>query len=189
MPLVIHCTQKLLAEIPDRFIDPSASGVGWHANLLRLERRKCVLFTHDDTLYSVFVPGLRKRQFEQLDEVFGQRLFKALVWDDFAQTQIERMLEACRVIRFTRSSNRSVLGSMNDIRFQIGSYVEHDGGLTSADLAQLHHALNRIPFSAIGYGYSVERLQEYLARAPDSSAAGDEGGGQSGSDSRVRDRS
>lgn len=95
MPLLIHCTQKLLAEIPGRFIDSSASGASWHANLLRFDRRKCVLFTHDETLYSVFVPGLRKPEFEQLDEVFGQRLFKALVWDEFPQTQIERMLEAC----------------------------------------------------------------------------------------------
>ncbi|MDQ3564911.1 MAG: hypothetical protein M3436_12465 [Pseudomonadota bacterium] len=163
MPLLIHCTQKLLAEIPDRFIDPSASGASWHANLLRFDRRKCVLFTHDESLYSVFVPGLRKPEFEQLDEVFGQRLFKALVWDEFAQTQIERMLEACRVVRFTRSSNRSVLGSMNDMRFQIGAHMQCDGGLASVDLAQLHHALNRTPFSAIDYGYPVERLQEHLA--------------------------
>ena len=163
MPSLIHCTQKLLAEIPDRFIDPSASGESWHANLLRIDRRKCVLFTHDATLYSVFVPGLKNPDFERLDEVFGQRLFKALLWDEFTQTQIEWMLEACRAIRFTRSSNRSVLGSMNDIRFHIGWHVEDDGGLTSVDLGQLHHRLNRIPFSAIGYRYPVERLQEYLA--------------------------
>jgi hypothetical protein len=99
------------------------------------------------------------------------------------------MLEACRVIRFTRSSNRSVLGSMNDIRFQIGAHLEHEGGLPNVDLAQLHPELNRNPLSAIGYGYAVERLHEYLARAPDSSAAGDEGGGQSGSGSRARDGS
>lgn len=163
MPLSIHCTQKLLAEIPDRFIEPSASGASWHANLLWFNRRKCVLFTHEESLYSVFVPGLRKPEFEQLDEVFGQRLFKALVWDEFSQVQIERMLDACRVVRFSRSSNRSVLGSMNDMRFQIGTHMECDRGLTSVDLALLHHALNRIPFSAIGYGYPVERLQEYLA--------------------------
>jgi len=163
MSLLIHCTKQLLAEIPDRFIDPSASGASWHANLLRFDRRKCVLFTHDETLYSVFVPALRKPEFEQLDNIFGQRLFKALVWDQFSQTQIERMLEACREIRFTRSSNRSVLGSMNDMRFQIGAHVEYDGGLTSVDLAQLQNALNRIPFSAISYGYPVERFQEYLA--------------------------
>lgn len=122
-----------------------------------------MLFTHDATLYSVFVPRLKKAEFERLDEVFGQRLFRALLWDGFPQLQVERMLEACRVIRFTRSSNRSVLGSMNDIRFHIGLHVEDDGGLTSVDLSQLHHRLNRIPFSAVGYGYPVERLREYLA--------------------------
>ncbi len=164
--MLVHCTQKLLAEIPDRLIHPSASGESWHANMLRVDRRKCVLFTHDATLYSVFVPGLKKPEFEHLDTVFGQRLFKALVGDEFPQTQIEWMLEACRVIRFARSSNRSVLGSMNDMRFHLRWHVEDEGGLANVDLAQLHHRLNRIPFCAIEYKYPVERLREYLLQAP-----------------------
>ena len=162
--MLIHCTQKLIAEIPERLIDPASSGESWHANVLRFDRRKCVLFTHDATLYSVFVPGLKKPEFGRLDEFFGERLFKALVWDEFPQTQIERMLEACRVVRFTRSSNRSVLGSMNDMRFHIGRHFEDDGGFANIDLAKLHHRLNRILFSAIGYGYPVDRLQAYLAQ-------------------------
>ena len=164
MPVLIRCTQKLLAEIPARNIDPAATGEGWHANLLRIERRKCVLFTQDATLYSVFVPGLKKPDFEGLGEVFGQRLFKALLWDEFPQAQIERMLDACRTIRFARSNNRSVLGSMNDIRFQIEVYAAHDGGLTNVDLADLHRMLNRIPLSAVGYRYAVEGLRERLVR-------------------------
>ena len=164
MPLLIHCTQRLLAQLPARLIDPSGAGESWHANVLHFDRRKCVLFTHDATLYSIFVPGLKKPEFERLDDVFGQRLFKALVWDEFPQAQIEQMLEACRVIRFARSSNRSVLGSMNDMRFQIGLDVEDDGGLANVDLARLHHRLNRIPFSAIGYGYPVERLKAWLVQ-------------------------
>ena len=164
--MLIHCTQKLLAEIPERLIDPSASGESWHTNLLRFDRRKCVLFTHDLTVYSVFVPGLKKPDFEHLDVVFGERLFKALLWDEFSQTQIERMLEACRIVRFTRSSNRSVLGSMNDMRFQIGWMVEDVGGLENLDLVRCHQRLNRIPFKAADYGYPVERFLEYLSQAP-----------------------
>ena len=163
MPLLIHCTQKLLKEIPDDLVDPSASGESWHANLLRIERRKCVLFTHDVTLYSVFVPGLKKPEFMRLDLVFGQRLFKALLWDEFTQVQVERMLDAARTIRFTRSNNRSVLGSMNDVRFHVELSIEHAGGLESVDLVDLHHRLNRIPFGAVGYRYPVEVLREHLA--------------------------
>jgi len=165
VPLVIRCTQKLLAEIPDKLVDPSAVGEGWHASLFRIERRKCVLFTHDTTLYSVFVPGLTKPDFAQLGEVFGQRLFKALVWEEFPQKQIEKMLDACRTIRFARSNNRSVLGSMNDLRFQTEVYVAHDGGLVNADLADIHHRLNRTPMGAVGYRYAVDGIKECLAKS------------------------
>ena len=164
MPVLIRCTRKCLAEIPDRLVDPSAEGEGWHANLFRVERRKCVLFTHDTTLYSVFVPGVKKPEFEHMDEVFGQRLFKTLLWDEFPQAQIETMLDRCRSVRFTRSNNRSVLGSMNDLRFQIEVHVAQDGGLEHIDMVDLHHRLNRVPMGAVGYRYAVESLSTYLTR-------------------------
>ncbi len=163
MSLLIRCTQKLLAEIPKHLIDPSLDGIGWHANLLRIERRKCVLFTHDETLYSVFVPGLKKPDFERLPDIFGQRLFKTLLWEEFPQAQIELILDAARVVRFTRSNSRSVLGSMNDIQFQIQVHVEHDDGLDHCDLVNLHRRLNLIPFSAIGYNHPVDRLRKFLS--------------------------
>ena len=102
-----------------------------------------------------------------LDEVFGQRLFKALLWDEFPQAQIEQMLEASRVIRFTRFGSRSVLASLNDIRYHVGLQVKNEGGLVNTDLAGLHHRLNRIPFGAIDYAYPVERLRDYLGQAAD----------------------
>jgi hypothetical protein len=163
--LVIRCTQKLLAEIPANFVDSSAEGEGWHANLLRIDRRKCVLFTHDATLYALFVPGLKKSDFAHLDEVFGQRLFKTMLWDEFPQEQIEKMLDACRVIRFTRTNNRRVLGSMNEMRFHVQADVEYAGGLDRVDLVDLHYRLNRTPWSAVGYQSPVEGFRECLARA------------------------
>lgn len=163
MPTLIRCTKKLLGEIPTDLLDMAASGDSWHANLLRIERRKCVLFTHDATLYSVFVPALKKPEFDRLPEVFAERLFKALLWEEFPQAQIEVMLDAVRVVRFGRSNSRSVLGSMNDIQFQAQVYVHYDGGLDSTDLVDLHRRLNRAPMSAIGHSYPVERLREYTA--------------------------
>ena len=161
---LIHCTQKLLAEIPPEIIDAEATGESWHANLFLIERRKCVLLTHDATLYTVFVPGLKKPEFARLDDVFGQRLFTTMRWDEFSQEQIERILDACRVICYTRTNNRSVLGSMNDLRFQIEVTAQMDGGLDHVDLFDLHHRLNRIPMSAIDGKYSVERFREYLSQ-------------------------
>ncbi|MDX1251748.1 MAG: hypothetical protein IDH49_05780 [Gammaproteobacteria bacterium] len=167
MPTLIHCTKKLLAELPSSLIDQVATGESWHANVLRIDRRKCVLFTHDATLYSVFVPGLRKPDFALLDQMFGQRLFKALLWEGFPQHLIERALEACRTVRFTRSSSRSVLGSMNDIRFQIEVHVAHASGLTQVDLVDLHQRLNRTLLNAVRYQYPVDGFREHLTQIDD----------------------
>ena len=58
---LIRCTAKLLKELNQ---DPVANVKlirdvvgGWHANLLRIERRKCALVTNDKTLYTIFIPG------------------------------------------------------------------------------------------------------------------------------------
>lgn len=91
MPL-IRCTQKLLKELKiepwEAETLPSRLG-DWHANLLHLERSKCVLFTQDQTLYSVFVPGLKQREFEQLEEIFRQHWFRALIQEGFEPSQVE----------------------------------------------------------------------------------------------------
>jgi hypothetical protein len=32
----------------------------WHANVFLIERRKCVLITNDTTLFTMFIPALKK---------------------------------------------------------------------------------------------------------------------------------
>lgn len=105
---------------------------------------------------------MKKPDFAQLDQMVGQRLFKGLLWEAFPQPSIERLLDACRTVRFARSSSRSVLGSMNDIRFHIEVAVAHSGGLAQVDLVDLNHRINRIPLSAVGYRYPVDKLREFL---------------------------
>ncbi len=141
----------------------SSNEVGrWHANLLRVDRRKCILFTHDVTLYSFLVPGLKKPQFENVREVFGQNLFKNLLRENFPQNQIEIVLDEHREIIIAKTNNRSVLGSMTDLAFQLKYRIAAMGGLVNVDLAELNHELNRIPMSAIKEIYSIYELRKLL---------------------------
>lgn len=92
MPLLIHATPKPLAALPAALIDHDAAGESGHAHRLRIDRRKCVRFTHDATRYSVFGPGFCKPDIAQLDPIFGQRVFELLLlWEGVPQTLIERM--------------------------------------------------------------------------------------------------
>ena len=60
--LTIRCTQKLIKELvaASHTLTPEPGELPpleeWYANLIRTERRKCVLFTHADTLLFFFVP-------------------------------------------------------------------------------------------------------------------------------------
>ena len=163
----LRCTKKLLSELrrkPSDGTQDAAKFGSWHANLLRIDRRKCILFTHDLTLYTFFVPGLTKPHFQNFDEVFRQNLFKNLISENLPQKQIEIFLDDIRKIEITKTSNRSVLGSMNDLTFQLKYQIADEGGLSGTDISKLNHDLNRIPMGAIKEIYSIYELQNLLGQ-------------------------
>ncbi len=163
--LLIRCTQKLLKEFgarPDEAVHVMP-GLSWHANLLRFDRRKCLLFTHDQTLFSVFLPSVTKTDYPHLAEMFGQRLFRAMRLFDFNQQQIETMLEQARELRFAKTNSRSVLGSMNDMKQMMGWIIHNDGGLAATDMDELTRLINKTSFKAIGYSSPSERMHTLLS--------------------------
>ena len=129
---------------------------------MRFERRKCVLFTNSTTLYSIIIPGLKRPNLDRLDEIFRQSLFKRLRIEGFSQFQIEKILEEYQTLHYAKTNNRSVLGSMNDLAFQIEAYIETSGGLPYLDFDVVNDELNRIPMGAIEYKYSIDALKHLL---------------------------
>jgi hypothetical protein len=73
--VILPCTNKLAAKLPTAAFKARVSpGQGQeegplaqrHAHLFILDRRQCVLFCHDLTHYTLFLPGLRAPQFAEL---------------------------------------------------------------------------------------------------------------------------
>ena len=165
---IIRCTAKLLTELktkPTNGPSQSSAWCDWHANLLRIERKKWVLFTNNQTLYSFFLPSMKKPILENFEEVFRLGLFKSLMTEGFTEPQVEYMLREHQHIAIAKTNSRSILGSMNDLAFQIKSMIYATGGLASADLSEINRQLNRIPMSAINYKVSIDELKRLLADA------------------------
>lgn len=163
---IIRCTQKLLTELrikPDPVVGEDETG--WHANLLRIERYRCVLCAHDETLFSFFVCRPTRPDFEQFPEVFGQGLFKTMLQFGFPQGQVERMLDTTREIHYAKTSNRRVLGSMNEMARMLEWSISSRGGLAATDPVDLQRLLNETPFKAIGYDRPIDRMQRLLTMA------------------------
>lgn len=166
----IHCTKKLLNELgaSPRGAKPPEHPAGflgpWHANLIRIERRTCILLTNDRTLYSFLVPGVKKKDLDNFRELFALHLKMNLAKEGFGPEDIRKALGEYGEIAIAPTTNRSVLGSMNDLAYQVDFLIQRAGGLEDADMLTVNMMLNRIPMGAIKYRYSIDKVYELFGR-------------------------
>ena len=162
---IIKCTTKLLNDLgvkPANAPDQPPSLCDWHANVLRLDRKKYVLFTNDQTLYSLFVPWNKSPWSTDIMERFRFGLLKSLMSEGLAEVQIKYLLSEHAQVTITKTNSRSVLGSMNDLAIQIKSMILVSDGL-DVNFSEVNRQLNRIPMSAIKYQFSIDELKRRLA--------------------------
>ena len=140
----------------------------WHAGYQIIERRKCVLFMHDQTLFSFAIYGVIKKDFENIERLFRENLKETLLSEEFKIDEIDKMIKATDEIEFIKTNNRSVLGSMND-HFRFISYFIEDrdkdvyGNDDQLNIVELNKKLNRIPMQCSKKGfYPIKRMQEIL---------------------------
>jgi len=125
--MIIHCTRKLAAKLPTVAAEPltETSPLGsWHANLYSIDRRNCLLFCHDQTRYTMFLPGVRKAQFAELGRWFRELFTASLAYMGMADHQVRRAELALGPVGFDTSTDRSVLGSLNQMRIMLDGRVQ-----------------------------------------------------------------
>lgn len=162
---IIRCTAKLQKEMGTRKGDliGSVEGTtglgGWHANLLHIDRRKCVLFANDRTLFNFIVPDLKREHIRQLDRVFQKHLACVLNSEDLDQRIVESICKESQQIRYGATNNRSVLGSMNDLASHYKYFISEAGGVHSPEVPEIIRKLNRMPFGSLKYTYAIDTLK------------------------------
>ena len=129
----------------------------YHCNLLKFGRDNCVLITNDKTLFSFFIYGLKAVDFKNFKESVSQPIFKILVELGFSQSQFEKVLLSLENIQYSKTSNRSVISSMNDMKNQIEAYL-----YSGDNIYELHRKLNTTPYKYVGYKYPVNLFKELL---------------------------
>ena len=162
---LIRCTAKLQKEMGLKKTDlvedaPDFSYLGpWHANLLFIDRRKCVLFVNDKTLFNFIVPDVSKAVISQLDDLFRNHLQCILADEGLPKTVRDKIAVEYVDVAYARTNSKSVLGSMNDLAFHYKFNIQETGGVHSPAVPDIISRLNRMPMSAIEYGFPIEELQ------------------------------
>jgi hypothetical protein len=140
--------------------DPNFSFLGqWHVNLLFIDRRKCVLFVNDRTLFNFIVPDVNRAQIRALPDLFLSSLSCVISAEEFPKEVKRRILEEYDEIALAKSSNRSVLGSANDLAYHYKLHILNAGGIHSWRVPEIIRHLNRMPMQAIKLKFPIEELR------------------------------
>lgn len=126
----------------------------WYANLLWLERRKCLLLTHADTLFSVFVPDVRAGDLRPLGPYLAA-LLETELRSEGLPIDVLGPLDP-EDVQVAKTASRSVLGFMNDMAVHIKYAVASAGRLCRCDPAAISRHLRRTPYNRGGYLYPID---------------------------------
>ena len=164
--MTLRCTVKLLKLIGLNPLDlenlsSEQRRFEWHVKLLWLDRRKCLLFTNSLTLFSFLVPDVLKYDLNPIGRLFINHL-KTELESEHLPINTFGPLELSKVF-LAKTSDRSVLGCMNDLAKACDFAVRSAGDLWELDVSDLNRQLRRTPLGPLGYSYPIDRTQE-LAR-------------------------
>ena len=159
----ICCTRKLLdrgASFPLKTpVEPTTILGNWYASILFAKPQQLVLCVSERTLLPVVVTAKDiKKLPDRLASATKEMLLTIGVPLDQAEAEFLEM--TCGYLAVT--SNRSILGSLNDLMYHLNHGLvvrpEHSHSDRSLRLAQ-------IPLRAIGYAYSSEATLTLFAAA------------------------
>ena len=165
----LRCTEKLLRAMGGAYLRQAGEDTApeqpddWYANLIWLDGRKCVLFTHVATRFPIVVfdtPASRLRDLSAiLRESYIATLDKLEVSRAHAATELLKMGHPS----LARTCNRSVLATMNEYAADIAMSVKESGGIARADATVTSLRTAESPASALGGTSPIDAVRKRLS--------------------------
>ncbi|NRF91333.1 hypothetical protein HQN89_09905 [Paenibacillus frigoriresistens] len=163
---VIACTKKLfdlsnfqVLPIPEVGYRPLNS---WHAHLFKVGRKNCVMIMNDLTRYQVVLYGVRKEHFKNFDNLFLKNLEIALRADQFTDQEINLFLSNMDKFIYTKTHNRSIVGSLNEQIFMTQHWIEKYLPTDELNIVGLNVKLNDSVILKLAEGYPRLALKNAL---------------------------
>jgi len=159
----LRCTRKLLArglEVTAGADQAPTSLLGdWYANVLVRRPEHLVLALSERTLLPVLLPAKETKSLPlRMSQAVGEVLHRLGI----DPVLIDRERQAMQTVRIGRTASRSVLGSLNDLMYQLEVGLD-----MRPERTLLEHALwlAETPCKPIEYGYPAGATQALFASA------------------------
>ena len=181
--MILHCTKKLYAKLPEKVkaaeqpataIGIQAQWLNWHANLITIQRRQCIIAVHDATRFTLFIPCLTKKDFANLDWHFNDVFINTLLKSDMPPELVNAAATNYKPLTFDTTCNRSVQGTMNQVAQEI-DYGLYYKSASVADINPYRYSadLNHRPCGVKGqkdYIWPDREMAKFLNNLPQHSS-------------------
>lgn len=151
-------------DIFERDVDDSYLG-SWHANLIYIDGKKCVLFVNDKTLFNFIIPDISRAQIRDLSSIFKVNLECVLAAEGIPENAKAIIMSEYVSIQYANTNSKSILGSMNDLAFHYKYHIQSEGGVHSHAVPCIISKLNRMPMGALEYVFPIEALKAVYENA------------------------
>lgn len=113
--MLIQCTKKLVDELKV----PVATEVdedplySWHANLVKLGRKKVVVFVNDQNRYAIVLYGVRAKDFKILDQLLLEAVEKIFAEEGIKKEIIDQFIQNTGETTYSKTKNRTTVARLN----------------------------------------------------------------------------
>ena len=160
--LTIQCTKKLMDYIKkdiDQLPDIQNNLYSWHAHLFIVQRKKYIIIMNNQSRYNFVLGPLLKKDVKHLDELIIDGIRDNLKADEIEQSMIDEYFKQMDELSYTKTSERSIIGQINDCINYLEHFRNADGDL---DLANINRRLNKFPMLKLPLGYSGRTMNNEL---------------------------
>lgn len=154
--MIFRLTHKLGKKIkvsPSLSLEPDENPYAdWIANLFRAEHVQYIILTNTASLYSVVMLGRGITDGVRFVRRSLDCIHEYMIADGLEEIYHRHIAPETKTISFSKTGNRRVLGSMNDIVYDAKfSLIVHERTPFEAS-----YQLNRMPMGMLNYKYAIE---------------------------------
>lgn len=157
--MLIHITDKLNKKLKIRPVTSVKHDIGshlrWYANVFTAHRVQYIITTNAASLFTVVMYGSGITNANSYKKQFLDSLGEHLMDLDMRMILEKAILPNSDVFTFCKTSDRSVLGSMNDMVSMCKSMLD----MKEASPWDMTKEINKIPFSMLKYGRPVDAFR------------------------------
>lgn len=146
--ITISCTKKLF-ELSSFDEEPNTETsdelYNWHANIFRMARRNNLILMNNKTRYCFILFGIKKEHFKDFKQLFIKYLAENLAFEGIPNSKIKEYIENVDSIKFTKTYDRSVIGSMVDMVKMTEFLIEDYLPIKDMNILDLNKTNNHSP--------------------------------------------